>query len=266
MRRQDNKLFALGSVGRRNTLIVIGAVGALVLLYNPVRLMLSEVLYRVAPNAWVSRAAAGDVKDGFLANFRIKRSLVYENNILHEEIARMQTQVLDRNLLAEKVLKLEEALGRAGTDNRVVARVLSVPGWSLYDILAIDVGVDHGVAVGDMVVYSGAGAIGEIVEVYQTTAKVKLYSSPSEEHLVLVGETAIPGMAHGLGMGNFEVKLPKGSVISVGSPVLLLKSNLILGVIGMTEEDPTLPFVKVLFRTTFNIADIHSVEVVVSNQ
>lgn len=259
MRRHDNLLLS-----RRNiALIALVAISAFVLLCAPVRIALSRGLYAIAPNMWHARAGAGEAEDGFFANFRIKRSLVYENTILHEEVARMQTQVLDRNLLEEKVLKLEEALGRAGSDNRVSADVLAGPGQSPYDILAIDVGAEHGVSVGDPVVYAGAGVIGEIAEVYPSSAKVKLYSSGGEEHAVLVGSKAIPGVAHGRGMGNFEAKLPKGSPVVVGDLAVVPGGTLVLGVVGLVEEEPSLPFMNVFFRTSFNIAEIRSVEVII---
>lgn len=261
MHRRDSRFLSRKNI----VLTVIVAVGAIVLLCTPVRLAVSGALFTVAPVAWSASNSTDQVKIGFFANLRIKRSLVYENTILREEVARMQALVLDRNLLEERVVKLEEALGRAGNDNRVSADVISIPGQSLYDVLVIDAGLDNGISVGDSVVYAGAGAIGEIAEAYQSSSKVKLYSSPGLEHAVLVGGDYIPGLAHGRGMGNFEVKVPKGSKVFAGDTVVLQKGNLVLGVVGALDEEPTLPFVDVLFRTTFNIADIRSVEVLTSN-
>lgn len=259
MRRQDNVFLS----NRNIALAIIVAVGAFSLLCSPVRAVLTEVLYSVAPSVWKTRSTAMGVEDGIFANFQIKRSLAFENAALREEVSRMQALVLDRNLLEERVFKLEEALGRTSNDNRVSAEVLSVPLRSPYDILVIDAGEDHGIAVGNSVVYAGSGAIGETVEVYGSSSKVKLYSSPTGERLVLVGKNAIPGAAHGRGMGNFEVRLPKGSGVSVGDTVVMPKGGLILGIVGLVEEEPTLPFVNVLFRTTFNISDIRSVEVII---
>jgi len=259
MHRRDNLFFKKQNVA----LVVIVAMSVFVLLFNPVRETFSRVLYAVAPNIWGTRDGIKEIEDGFFANFRIKRSLVYENAKLHEEVARMQVQVLDRNLLVEKVLKLEEALGRVSSDNRVSAKVLSAPGQSPYDILAIDAGSEHGIEVGDYVVYAGSGVVGEIAEVYPLSAKVKLYSSPGEEYTVLIGADAIPVTARGRGMGNFEAKLPKGSVVMAGDMVILPKEDLILGVVGLVEEEQSLPFVNVFFRTAFNIAEIRTVEIVI---
>ena len=259
------------------SLVVLVVISAFVLFYAPMRAMLTQALYTVAPGVWNIGGTASDAWGSFTTNFRIKRSLVYENGTLRAEIDRMQAQVLDRNLLEEKVMKLEEALGRAGSDNRVVASVLVGPGRSPYDTLVIDAGKKDGVEEGflvaasehtvngkvvdDVVVYAGAGAIGTIAEVSDSSAKVKLYSSSGQEHLVLVGANAIPATARGRGMGNFEAKLPQGSTVSLGDTVLFPDDNLILGTVQLVEEEPSLPFITVFFRTPFNIADIRSVEV-----
>src|SRR3989344_3683980 len=243
------------------SLVVLVVISAFVLFYAPMRAMLTQALYTVAPGVWNIGGTASDAWGSFTTNFRIKRSLVYENGTLRAEIDRMQAQVLDRNLLEEKVMKLEEALGRAGSDNRVVASVLVGPGRSPYDTLVIDAGAKHGIVVDDVVVYAGAGAIGTIAEVSDSSAKVKLYSSSGQDHLVLVGANAIPATARGRGMGNFEAKLPQGSTVSLGDTVLFPDDNLILGTVQLVEEEPSLPFITVFFRTPFNIADIRSVEV-----
>lgn len=259
--RRYNPLFEWKNI----SLIALVAISAFVLLYAPARAVFTETLYAVAPRVWNAGDTAGGAWSSFTTNFRIKRSLVYENDMLHADIDRMQAQVLDRNLLEEKVMKLEEALGRAGSDNRVTASVLAGPGRSPYDTLVIDAGAEHGIAVGDAVVYAGAGAIGTIAEVSDSSSKVKLYSSAGQEHLVLVGERAIPTTARGRGMGNFEAKVPQGSAVALGDTVLFPKGNLILGVVQLVEEEPTLPFITVFFRSSFNIAEIRSVEVLMGS-
>lgn len=256
--RRYNPLFEWKNI----SLIALVAISAFVLLYTPSRAMLTEMLYTVAPKVWNIGDMAGSAWSSFATNFRIKRSLVYENDMLHADISRMQAQVLDRNLLEEKVMKLEEALGRAGSDNRVVASVLAGPGYSPYDTLVIDAGAEHGIAMGNVVVYAGAGAIGTIVEVSESSAKVLLYSSAGQEHVVLVGAHAIPSTARGRGMGNFEAKVPQGSTVAFGDTVLFSKGNLILGTVELVEEKSAEPFLTVFFRTPFNLAEIRSVEVI----
>lgn len=236
--------------------------GVLVLSYGPVRGAISRAVYGIAPEVWTWGGTFQNSWHAFWGEFRLKRSLVSENEALQEEVARMQAQVLDRNLLEEKVTALEESLGRTGSDNRIVAHVLAGPGRSPYDTLVIDAGTEQGIALADRVVYAGAGVIGEIIEVYSSSAKVKLFSSPGENTPILIGAQAIPVVAHGRGMGNFEADVPRGSLVIEGDKAMVPGESLILGIVGAIEETPAEPFTRVFLRTSFNIATIRSVEVI----
>lgn len=253
---------------RRKSIIFTGIIFLciIILLYSPTRGVISRIIYKGAPFIfYVENTIVLNFKE-FLGSFRAKDSLVKENMNLREEIARMQTQVLDRNLLQEKVQMLEEVSGRKGMDNRVVAEVLASPGQSPYDTLIVDAGGDVGVRPGDLVVYAGASVIGRVAEVYPSSAKIALFSSPQEtEIVVLVGASKLPVKARGRGMGNFETKVPEGSIVALGSEVLLAENPAtILGIVGSVEKKEPNPFLRVLFRTPFNIAEIGQVEIMVS--
>lgn len=262
MPRQDKQLLARKNIA----LIALIAISAFALLYAPLRATLTEAVYSVAPSVWGVGGNAEGAWTSFLTSFKDKDALVNENETLKETISIMETKVLDRNLLAEKVTKLEEALGRARSDDRVVANVLVGVGRSPYDTLVIDAGEEEGVNTGNMVVYSGSGVIGEVVETTPYSAKIKLYSSPGEEHRVTVGSHYIPVLAVGRGMGNFEAKVPQDSAVSVGDNVVTVKGNLIIGTVSLIEEKPAEPIKRIFFRVPFNITEIQSVEVIVGKR
>lgn len=251
-------------VNRKNiALVLLVSISAFALLFSPIRSLLTQAVYAVAPGVWGAGNRAATAWGDLLADLRTKESLMKENENLTALTERMQAQVLDRNLLAERVSKLEDALGRAGSDNRVVANVLSGPGKSPYDTLALDAGGEQGISVGDMVVYAGSGVIGEVVEAAPMSAKIKLYSSPGEEHTVLIGSHTVPVVALGRGMGNFEAKVPQDSAVAIGDTVVLAKGNLIFGTVSLVEEKPAEPFKRIFFRVPFNISEIRTVEVIV---
>lgn len=252
---------------RKNiALLSLVAISAFALLYTPLRGAITEALYSVTPGIWSSGRKTESVFGSFITNFRNKEALVEENNLLGETVAVMEAKVLDRNLLAEKVAKLEETLGRAHSDDRVVGSVLVGPGRSPYDTLVIDVGTDQGVNIANMVVYSGSGAIGEIVEVTPTSSKVKLYSFPGQEHSVIIGARSLPVLAYGRGMGNFESKVPQDSPVLAGDTVVSVKGKLIFGKVSVVEEKPAEPFKRIFFRVPFNITEIQTVEVIVGKR
>lgn len=262
MHHRDNPFFERKNIA----LFALLVVSVLALLVTPLRGVLTQGVYTIAPAVWGVGDSTANIWSSFLVNFNDKNALAQKNAELTALVDRMQAQVLDRNLLSEKVAKLEEALGRAGSDDRVLANVIAGPGRSTYDTLVIDAGRDHGIDVGNMVVYAGSGVVGEIIETTQTSAKVKLYSSPGEERSVIVGTHAVPVLALGRGMGNFEAKVAQGSIVAVGDNVLSIKGNLILGVVSLVEEKPAEPFKRIFFRVPFNITEMRTVEVIVGKR
>lgn len=239
--------------------------GSLFLLYPPLRSVVTSIFYTQTGTAWNVGNKTEDSTVGFWQGFRNNQTLAEKNKNLEEELLRMQAQVLDRNLLAERVAQLEDRLGRVGSDDRVSANVLAGPGRISYDTLVIDAGSAQGIVLGDSVAYAGAGVIGKVVEVYESSSKIKLYSSPGEEFFVAMGGDSFPALARGKGMGNFEALVPQGSSLVAGDLVSLQGTRLLVGVIEVVLEKPDQPFSKILFRSPFNISSITTVEVIIGD-
>jgi cell shape-determining protein MreC len=194
------------------TLIVLVAVSVLVLLVTPIRNVLTQGVYLIAPEMWAAGSMASEKWNSVASNFHDKAALSSENAALRVEINRMQAEMLDRNLLAERVASLEGTLGRVKSDDRVVASVVVDSKHSPYDVLVVDAGTDNGVSAGNKVVLAGSGVIGEVVEASMGTAKVSLYSTPGVETSAVVGIHSVPIVALGRGMGNYEAKVPEGTL------------------------------------------------------
>ncbi|OHA78961.1 MAG: hypothetical protein A3B07_01545 [Candidatus Yonathbacteria bacterium RIFCSPLOWO2_01_FULL_43_27] len=244
--------------------IAIGAgilfVGILVILISPLRNSFTQLLHIAGPQMWETGENVGNAGSSFIGAFASKRTMVEENVLLREENSRLRAEVLDRNLLKEKNVTLEKILGREHREQRIVANVLAGPPRSSYDTLIIDVGDDHLIASGDRVVYAGSGVVGEVSEVYSHSSKVKLLSFPGQKISVLLGTSTMPIIAEGRGMGNFEAHVPRESLVHEGDEVIT-PDDLIIGIIGAVVRDDTLPYVRVLFLTPFNITEMKTVEV-----
>lgn len=243
-------------------LIVVVIVGVLLLSYTPTRGVITSSVFPFATSIWSFKKSVSTYIGSFSVIFEEKEALYAENILLHEEVNRMQTLVLDRNLLKEKNDGLLEVLGRTGGDNRIVANVLSGAKQSFYDTLIVDAGEEAGVAPGNVVVYSGAGVIGEVIEITRTTSKVGLYSAPGKEHSVVIGRDSVPALARAKGMGNFEALVPKGSKIALGDNVTSVDGKLIFGTVSLVEEEEAQPTEHVFFRLPFNITKIRTVEII----
>ena len=249
---------------RRVTLFAIIILSFFSLIYTPVREELVRLVSPLASGAFYLGSKTAGIGNALVNNFRDKNALVYENSMLRAQNSLLQAEVLDRSVLQGQIAQLEGTLGRSKNNNLVAANVLEGFSQSPYDTLTIDVGTNQGVKNGDYVAYGGVGVVGFIAETTETYSKVKLYSSPGEEYLVLIGSHLIPATARGKGDGNFDAKVPQGSAIVVGDVVTVPKDNLVLGRVTAINQKEGAPYATVLFRSSFNPTEIQTVEVVVA--
>lgn len=139
-------------------------------------------------------------------------------------------------------------------ETRILAAVLQRPPFSPYDELIIDIGHDYNLSTSSMVYVSGGILIGRVVDVLNTTAKVKLFSSPNEKYEVLVGTSHTPATAIGRGGGQYETNVSRDTVVKEGDFVLNSALNdKPFGIVSAVLLDPTLPFETILFAPPVNI-------------
>jgi rod shape-determining protein MreC len=193
-----------------------------------------------------------------------KKSLVEENRQLKETLLKTDYYILARDFLHSENDDLKEALGRKnGSRQSVLAYVLVKPGKTPYDQIIIDAGSNFGVSVGDLILAEGSVAVGEVIEVFDGTAKVGLYSSPNKTMTVLIGPNAVQADAEGLGGGNFRVRLPKETGVKEGENIIIPSiSNNVFGVIEKIESSSTDTFQDIYFKSPVNISELRLVEVV----
>ncbi|MSR71040.1 hypothetical protein EXS62_03320 [Candidatus Kaiserbacteria bacterium] len=126
----------------------------------------------------------------------------------------------DREALYVENLDLKKRLGRDAGLVRILGAVLLRPPMTPYDTLLIDAGSEEGIAAGDRVAAAGTALIGRVSEVYPHAARVVLYSAPGEKHEGLL-RGSVPVEFEGQGGGSLTAKLPAGTSVSAGDPVLL---------------------------------------------
>jgi cell shape-determining protein MreC len=229
---------------------------------TPLSGLTAHMLQRFAPFLWNAGNSAASSFTKLSSVFTSKAVLVNENEALKNQIRDMSLKLLDRNLLYEENLTLKEKTGRSGFNQTITARVLAKPPQSIYDTLIIDVGSNEGVKVGERVLYGDNIVVGEIAEVFETTSKVKLFTSPGESIDVVIGKQAVPAVATGYGSGNFEIKIPRDISVSEGDPILV--PNImphILGVVEYIESKQSDPFKYILFKSPISPFEIETVEV-----
>ncbi len=209
----------------------------MLLLLVCVALVVGLLAWRDAVSSLLLRALAPAVhlRDSLTAN---------EDTQLRAELASTTAALLDRDHLYAENLDLKQRLGRDAHMQTILAGVLLRPPGIPYDTLVIDAGTQQGVAEGDLVSAGGTTLIGTVATVYDTTARVELFSAPGKTFDALLltsnattvtpadanassttlvqhmGDHTIPVSVQGQGGGSFVAQVPAGAHVSVGDSVL----------------------------------------------
>lgn len=186
-------------------------------------------------------------------------------DVLRAELASTTAALADRNLLYRENLDLKARLGRDAASHRVLAAVLQAPPAAAYDTFIIDAGRNAGLAAGQRVFAAGSVAVGTVVEVYATTARVSLYSSPGATYAAsIVGATgsAVPVSVVGQGGGSFTAQVPAGTDVSVGDPVVFAGvADTLTSVVSAVDQKPGSSFADLYMHLPVNLFALRWVEV-----
>jgi len=212
--------------------------------------------------------------------FISKNSLYNENQKLQGEVAFDDARMANYDSIVSDDVTLKETLGRINPKTTMtVATILSKPNQSPYDTLLIDAGTNQGVKTGDAVFALGDVPIGSVSDVSSSSATVILFSNPGTTTQVIIpsavsalnaSATAVPTTAGGnvatqivgRGGGNFEIVIPKGSVLQEGAQAVLPGINAyVVGIVQKVISDPRNAFTKVLLTSPVNIQQLKFVEV-----
>jgi cell shape-determining protein MreC len=147
-----------------------------------------------------------------------------ENLRLRANIASTNALIADRNVLYQENLDLKTRLGRNADKKTLLAGVLLRPPGIPYDTLVIDAGKAEGVIVGNLVSAGGSALIGRVVQVYDTTSRVVLFSAPGEAHeglLSLTDGEILSVTLEGQGGGALFAKVPARTPATLGDGAVL---------------------------------------------
>ncbi len=198
---------------------------------------------------------------GALANLRISGSEAE----LRKELVAAQALAADRDILLQENINLKSRLGRVPAgETSMLAAVLLRPPASPYDTLMLDVGLQSGISVGDLVFAGGAVVVGRITEVHRGTSRATLYSAPGEAHdaLVYAAGGSVPVIMEGQGGGSFKGQLPQGVEVRRGDPILFSSLMPILAArISAVEVSPGETFQTVYMQLPVNPLSLRFVEV-----
>jgi len=203
---------------------------------------------------------------GISSYFASKKSLYLENENLKNKINENVARISGYDSTLAENLYLKDILGRTSeVMDMTLALILSKPNKSPYDTLIIDAGLKQGLEVGDMVFAMGNVPIGGLSEVYESSSKVTLFSSPREKTQAVISMSNNKDIfveLVGRGGGNFEIIILQGLNLSVGDQAVLPSIRpYVLGTVETIISDPRESFTKALLVSPVNIQEIKFVQV-----
>lgn len=203
----------------------------------------------------------------FLSNsvisfFDAKADLKAENDRLREENSTLLARLSKVSKIEEENASLRETLNANNKREVVFAEVLSSPPVSFYDSLVIK-NPGKQIKLGSEVLAYGEVVIGEISDVTQSNALVRLYSSPGNYFQGVFGNNDESFEVVGMGGGFFKVKVPKSINVTIGENVYFKGTTKLVGVIKRAEENPSDSFKEVFIQSPVNVFRLKSVAVVI---
>lgn len=221
---------------------------------------LQNTFQNIARPLWKGENNAKSNLSTFFSYFASKSNLEKENNALKSELEALKSQLIDRDTLYTENLALKNLFDRKPEGTLVLATVLVKPNKSLYDTLIIDIGTRNGVEIGDKVFAYGTVLLGEVSNVGETTATVRLFSTAGTTFTGRVAGLNIDADVTGRGGSNFEMTLPREVIVPEGTLILMPSiSEEIVAVTGKSISDQRDPFQKVLLTSPVNINELGSV-------
>jgi len=190
-----------------------------------------------------------------------RESMIKENQELKKKLMESEFQKADIEILTIENKQLRNLLDRQEMPKTLPAFILVRPPQTLYDVLIIDIGKNKGLKSGERVLFRNI-LLGEIIEVFEKTASVKLLSSGGFETEAYIERINLPVKIIGKGSGNFESKLPKDAEVEIGDFLIIPGDRgKLLGQVEEIERNPASSFIKIFFRLPLNLQEIRWVSV-----
>jgi len=224
---------------------------------------LSSVAHAIFKPVLVFRDSVSNKFSNNSSFFKSKKSLLEENRKLQLELDEMSAKLSSYDSVAQENVQIKEILGRkAERTDMVLASILSKPNQSPYGTLVVDAGIDQDVSVGNIVFALGNIPIGRVAEVYKSSSKIILFSTPGEKTEAVLPVKDIFMELVGRGTGNFEMILLRDLELAEGSGVVLPGINAyLLATVEKIISDPRESFKKALLVSPVNIQELKFVQV-----
>jgi len=210
-----------------------------------------------------ARITTGQSITTFFSLFSSNASLKNRNNQLEQELLAKDASLADQEILVKENADFKSMLHFKNETGNILARVMSKPPFTPYDVFVVDIGEESGVVVGNRVMI-GQIYIGTVTSVSSDSSLVTLLSTSENVSEAYIGDEALPVTLNGRGGGNFETTLPLGSKIKEGDLVVSYYSRTPyqMGKVSKIIDNEDNTFMTVLITLPFNLYSLSHVEII----
>lgn len=207
---------------------------------------------------WVQNTAATISQIGSLRSENARLSMEVAD--LTSELGKLSEVEIENEALRTQ---LGIKLTKEWTLERV--RILGLDERGVSEFVLIDGGRDQGIEVGDVVIY-GDILVGEVREVFRSTARVRLVSNQSSNIAVVDQRTRAKGLVRGSLEGIVMEEVLENEQLEEGDIVITweddIPGGLVVGLIIDVEEVPTSATKRGFIEQGFSLEDLQYVFVV----
>ncbi|MEX0910022.1 MAG: rod shape-determining protein MreC [Candidatus Paceibacterota bacterium] len=174
---------------------------------------------------------------------------------LREENRTLSLENLNQQILKEHNKELKEQLGWTKlTESFTISRIISRPPITPFDSLTVQTSTKKRIEKGQRVRITETVEIGKIATVNNTTAIVKLYTTPGTKTPVEINSSGPLVIAEGVGAGSYTLHVPRSFEVRVGEYLTRPGTDaVIIGVVESIEKSETDSFSLVRARLPINI-------------
>lgn len=181
-------------------------------------------------------------------------SLVSKNQMLEKKISELEKKTFDYEIMKGENAWLKEKLGLT-VPGFVTANILLAPPQTPYDSILIARGGKKGIFVGAKVFSSEKSVLGFVEEVYDSSGRVRMYSSAGLKTSAKLKKNGALVELLGMGGGNFFFEAPLGFDIEAGDIFLMPGAEeSVLAIVGTVRRHETSSFVSVLLKAPVKIS------------
>ncbi|MCI5051162.1 MAG: hypothetical protein MRY57_02545 [Candidatus Pacebacteria bacterium] len=219
-------------------------------LFTPVYGMIFDWTENIIARSWKNKNDLYAETSNFFQSFVARGEILERNQELEREIERLEVDNIRTRYLSDQ---LEATVGLRETAD-LVAPILEYGSLASYDNMIIGRGESDGVSVGDQIIISDTVLIGYVSDVFNTTARVTLYSNADQSVTGILYPHNESLVAQGAGGSSFIIDSPREIEVVAGDILYALNQpGNIIAVVKDIEFDPRDPFKKVYLTYPVNI-------------